>query len=73
MAPRDADAHAKKRAGMIRNLKAKTGRTLEEWVELVVEHGPQTNGERAAWLKSEHALGHFQARLVVSEARSVGG
>jgi hypothetical protein len=35
----------------------KTGRTLEEWVELVQDEGPETERERRAWLKDKHGLG----------------
>ena len=41
----------------IAGLLQKTGRTLEEWVELVQDEGPETERERRAWLKSEHSLG----------------
>ncbi len=55
-------------ASIINNLVKKTGRSLDEWVELVRTQGPETRKERVQWLKSEHGLGHGQAQAVVSEA-----
>jgi Domain of unknown function (DUF4287) len=46
---------------MIRNwidtLKDKTGRSLDQRVDLVKKKGPKTTHERKAWLKSEYGLG----------------
>jgi hypothetical protein len=64
---------AEMRAAIIGNLPARTGRALEEWVELVRSQGPQGRRERIAWLKSEHRLGHGQAQLVVAEAEQEPG
>ena len=55
---------------MIRNLPEKTGRTLEQWLGIARRAPVESDAELAAWLKKEHGLGHFQARLVVSEARA---
>jgi len=41
----------------IAGMKQRTGRTLEEWVELVTKKGPATEKERRAWLKAKHGLG----------------
>lgn len=41
----------------IAGLLQKTGRTLEEWIELVQDEGPETEKERRAWLKAEYGLG----------------
>ena len=59
----------KKIHGMIANLPEKTGRTLDQWIRLVAKSSASTDAERVAWLKREHGLGHFQARLVVAEAK----
>ncbi len=64
-----SEAHERKRQGMIRNLPAKTGRSLEAWLELLGQCPEASYAGRVAWLKTEHGLGHFQARLVASEAR----
>jgi len=63
-------AHEKKRQGMIVNLPHKTGRTLAQWIAIARRAPVENDAELARWLKSEHGLGHFQARLVVSEARA---
>ena len=54
---------------MIANLPEKTGKTLAQWIRIVVKSPATTDAERVAWLKKDHGLGHFQARLIVSEAR----
>ncbi|HSK45439.1 MAG TPA: DUF5655 domain-containing protein [Candidatus Binatia bacterium] len=51
-------------------LKQKTGRTLEEWIQLVQRQGPATEKERRAWLKAEHGLGMNYAWWIAE--RSVG-
>jgi hypothetical protein len=38
------------------NLKERTGKTLEQWVELVKASGPPTEKERRVWLKEQHNL-----------------
>jgi len=42
---------------IIAAMKEKTGRSLEDWLELVGNDGPATEKERAAWLKAKHGLG----------------
>jgi hypothetical protein len=41
----------------IKDLPAKTGRTLDEWIQFVKDAGPPTEKERREWLKKEHGLG----------------
>ena len=54
------------RAAMVRNLSDETGRTLEEWTDLVRVDAPTgSRKERIAWLQREHNLGHGRASLVV--------
>ncbi len=49
------------------HLKERTGRTLEEWVQLVQETGPATRKERSEWLKTKHGLGvNFAAWIALS-------
>jgi hypothetical protein len=38
------------------NLVKRTGKNLEEWVELVKATGPASEKERREWLKSEHGM-----------------
>lgn len=53
------------RAAIFRNLPEKTGKTHEEWSELLRTEGPSgARKERVAWLQ-EHGLGHGQAAMVV--------
>lgn len=44
-------------AATLANLKAKTGKSLEEWINLLGESGPATEKERTNWLKARHGLG----------------
>jgi hypothetical protein len=53
---------------IVANLPAKTGRILDEWVELVLAHGQAQRKERVAWLKAEHGLGHVTAEVIVGYA-----
>ncbi|MFO8073986.1 MAG: DUF5655 domain-containing protein [Polyangia bacterium] len=52
----------------VERLAQKTGRSLEGWVSLVREHGPQGRQARVEWLKREHVLGRYQAQLVADAA-----
>ncbi len=54
---------------MARNLEAATGRTVAEWVATVDASGLVGFREIVDWLKREHALGHFRARLVAEAHR----
>ena len=68
-----SDRHATKRASMIATLSEKTGRSLEQWLEIASRAPADGFMDRVNWLKSVHGLGHFQARLVVEEARRQPG
>jgi len=57
----------------IAELKSKTGRTLEEWVELVKKDGPSGFMPRRAWLISKHKLGGNAAWSIVEHAEAKGG
>ena len=59
-------------AAIIANMPKKTGKTLAQWVEVLRRHGPTAPGDRMAWLKSEHGLGHFQAQVIAQEAEGGG-
>lgn len=41
----------------IARLKDKTGKSLDEWVTLIKQEGPEGKRERQAWLKEQHGLG----------------
>ena len=51
-------------ANMIANLKAKTGKSLDEWLALARTSGQAKHGGLVSWLKAEHGLGHGYANLV---------
>lgn len=55
-------------AKAIAGLQEKTGRSLEEWVALILKSGPQGWKERQAWLKSEYQLGTNYAIWLASRA-----
>ncbi|KAB7530274.1 DUF4287 domain-containing protein [Flagellimonas olearia] len=46
---------------IIKNLKEKTGKSLEEWVQLILIHELTDKKEIMDFLKSDNRLGHFQA------------
>ena len=55
---------------IIAGMKQKTGRSVEEWMELLEKHAPSGEKERRAWLKEKHGL-RDELRLVAG--RAVGG
>jgi hypothetical protein len=56
----------------IADLPHKTGRTLEEWIELVTTSGPPTEKERREWLKHEHGFGTNSAWWIAERAEGKG-
>jgi Domain of unknown function (DUF5655)/Domain of unknown function (DUF4287) len=52
----------------VAGLKAKTGRTLEEWVALVKKDGPRDELKRREWLKESHGLGTNAAWWIAERA-----
>jgi hypothetical protein len=56
----------------VTGLPRKTGRTLEEWIELVQDEGPETERERRAWLKTKHSLGTNAAWWIAERAEGKG-
>src|SRR5258708_3411183 len=53
----------------IAELPEKTGRSLEEWVELVRKDGPADEKARRDWLKKEHGFGTNNAWWIAERAR----
>jgi uncharacterized protein DUF5655/uncharacterized protein DUF4287 len=51
-------------------LKQKTGRTVDEWLKLIKQEGPQDEKERRTWLKEKYGLGTNVAIWLAQ--RSVG-
>jgi hypothetical protein len=56
----------------IADLPHKTGRTLEEWIELVKKSGPAAEKDRREWLKKEHGLGTNSAWWIAERAEGKG-
>jgi len=56
----------------IADLKAKTGRTLEEWLTLIKKKGPKDEKERREWLKTEYKLGTNSAWWLAERAEGKG-
>jgi len=52
----------------VASLPEKTGRSLEQWIQLVRKSGPATEKERREWLKAEHKLGTNSAWWVAERA-----
>ena len=51
-------------AAMIANMKKKTGKTLEQWLDVARKTGGTKHGEIVKALKAEHGLTHGYANLV---------
>src|SRR5258708_8710927 len=54
-------------------LKENTGRSLEEWIELVNREGPKDEKSLRAWLKTKHKLGMNSAGWIAERADGKGG
>jgi len=54
---------------MIENLQANTGKSLQQWVEIVTSQGFAKHGEMLSFLKEKHGLTHGFANLVALKAR----
>lgn len=59
-------------ASMIRNLQAKTGKTLEQWLKIAGASGLEKHGQIVKYLKTEHGMTHGYASLVAHELRNSG-
>lgn len=55
---------------IVGNLPQKTGRSLEEWIDMLDSGAPAGEKARREWLKVEHGLGGTTAKLIAE--RSVG-
>ena len=51
-------------AAVLANLPARTGKTLEEWLEVVKVMGPMKRSELVKRLKTDYALGHVTATIL---------
>jgi hypothetical protein len=52
----------------VAELKDKTGKTLEEWQEYIVAHGPKERKQRVLWLKEKSKLGTNYASWLAERA-----
>lgn len=57
---------------MIDNLREKTGRSLEDWIEVIKASGAEKHGEMMKLLKGEHGVSHGFANLIAQKARGHG-
>ncbi len=53
----------------VEGLKAKTGRSVEEWVSHIRKAGPKDEAKRRDWLKAQHELGTNSAWWLAERAR----
>jgi hypothetical protein len=53
-------------------LPEKTGRTLEQWLQLIQKEGPPTEKERREWLKKKYELGTNSAWWLAERAEGKG-
>ena len=53
---------------IVRNLPARTGRSLQQWLDLLAQDGPADAREQVAWLQRTHGLGRVTAQVVVGHA-----
>lgn len=61
MMPTDPDTQT---ASMIANLKANTGKSIDQWTGIARRSGKAKHGELVKWLKAEQGLTHGYANLV---------
>jgi hypothetical protein len=54
---------------MIKNMKEKTGKELDEWLQILKASGVEKFRARIDYLKSEHGLTHGYANMIVLQAR----
>ena len=62
------EAQKKWFASIIASMKAETGKTLEEWVEVARQTPETTHGKRVKWFKAAHGLGQNRASVVLARA-----
>ena len=60
-------------AAIISKFAEKTGKTIEQWIELVKKSGLETSAQRRDWLKEQHGLTTNYAMFVAQQAEGKGG
>src|SRR4051812_26627101 len=56
----------------LEKLKEKTGKTIQQWAEIVTKEGPSSDRERHAWLMSAHGFGRSYATWIADWAAGRG-
>lgn len=59
-------------ASMIKNMPEKTGKSLEEWLQVTRASGLEKHGQIVKMLKSEHGMTHGFANLVAMKTLETG-
>jgi Domain of unknown function (DUF5655)/Domain of unknown function (DUF4287) len=57
---------------ILAGLPAKTGKSIDEWVDIVQTDGPPETKARKEWLKKAHKLGGTTASMIVEHAEGRG-
>ncbi len=60
---------AKMMESMIRNFPEKTGKSLDEWLEVIKDCPLDGHKQRVDWLKKEHGMTHGYSLMVVNKAK----
>ena len=50
---------------IIKNLPVKTGKSIDEWIQVLAKEKIPGKKEMKVCLKEKHKLGHFQAQTIV--------
>ena len=56
---------------MAKNMKSKTGKTVNEWVEILKNASIDNKKESIQFLKTKHQLGHFQAAHIFENLNNI--
>ena len=56
---------------MISKMIERTGKSIEQWVEIVKDNDFSKHGEIVKFLKQEHSLTHGYANLIARRARDL--
>ena len=54
---------------MIKNMIEKTGKSIEEWIEILKEKDFLKHGEIVKFLKEQYSLTHGYANLIVQKSK----
>jgi len=52
-------------AAIIKNLRHKTGKSIDEWLKVLSEENFSNKNEMKLCLKEKYKIGHFQAQTIV--------